>query len=535
MKEEIRKIIEKALEEAKKQENWSDFDVEICVDYPKDEQFGDFTTNIAMVLAKKIDNPPAGGPLEIAQIIKENIDNDAIEEVNIAAPGYINVSLKTKYLQKIVAEIAEYGRKFGENDLGKGQKVLLEFISSNPTGPIHIGNARGGPLGDTLARVLTKSGYKTEREFYINDWGNQIEMLGHSILGDSEAQYKGEYIKELAEKIDKKLKDPLEIGHAAAHMIIKEYIKPTCKKAGIKFDSWYSEKDELHEKDKVEEIIKFLKEKDLTYEKEGALWYKSIQFGDDKDRVIVRSDGKKSYIAVDFAYHKEKVERGYDKLINIQGADHHKEAEVVKNFTEKVLEKNVKVDYILTQIVKIVENGQEVKMSKRKGTYFALDDLIDEVGRDAVRFIFLSYSPTNHINFDINLAREQSEKNPVFYVQYAHARISSIIKKAKTLNFKFDEKNSAELLSHEKELSLIRELVKFPELVREISQSYEVHKLPFYAMKLADKFHSFYSVCKVLDEKNSELTAARLNLVNAVKIVLAEVLDLMGVSAPERM
>ncbi|MFA6048011.1 MAG: arginine--tRNA ligase [Parcubacteria group bacterium] len=532
MKEEIKKVLKKSLNETKTQENWDISEMpEIEVDYPRDEQFGDFTTNIAMVLAKIIKK----NPLEIAAAIKENIKSNVIKNVDIVAPGYINVTLKTKYLQKIVAQIAEYGKKFGENDLGKGQKVLLEFISSNPTGPIHIGNARGGPLGDTLARVLEKTGYKTEREFYINDWGNQIEILGHSVLGDSEAQYSGDYIKILTEKMDKKITNPLEIGHWAAHKIIQEYIKPTCKKAGIKFDSWYSEKDELHEKDKVGEIIKFIEEKGLTYEKEGALWYKSIQFGDDKDRVLVKSDGKKTYIATDFAYHKEKADRGYNKLINIQGADHHKEAEVVKNFTEKVLGAKIKVDYILTQIVKVVENGVEVKMSKRKGTYFALDDLIDEVGKDAVRFIFLSYSSTNHINFDINLAKVQSDKNPVYYVQYAHARISSILKKAKTLNFKFDKKNSAELLTHEKEIGLIRELSKFPALLEEISQSYEVHRLPFYAMKLADKFHSFYGACKVLDEKNSELTRARLNLVNAVKIVLAEVLELMGVEAPEKM
>jgi arginyl-tRNA synthetase len=537
MRDEIKKSIEKALEELGKQENWLAFaeasadKPELVVDYPKDEQFGDFTTNIAMVLAKNIKK----SPMEIAQAIKEKIKSDMIGEIDIVPPGYINITLKLNYLQKIIAEINEKGKKFGENRSGKGEKVLLEFISSNPTGPIHIGNARGGPLGDTLAKVMEKSGYKTEREFYINDWGHQVEILGHSVLGDSEVQYKGDYIKDLAAKMDKNLKNPLEVGHWAAHMIIKDYIKPTCKKAGIKFDYWYSEKDSLHGKNKVDAVIKFLEEKKLTYEKEGALWYKSTEFGDDKDRVLVKSDGKKSYIATDFAYHKEKVERGYDKLINIQGADHHKEAEVVKNFIEKVLEKKITADYILTQIVKVLENGEEVKMSKRKGTYFALDDLIEEVGRDAVRFIFLSYTPTNHINFDINLAREQSEKNPVYYVQYAHARISSIIKRAKVMNFKFDRKNSADLLIHEKELSLIRELAKFPALIEEVSVSYEVHKLPFYAMRLADKFHSFYGACKVLDEKNSELTRARLNLVNAVKIVLAETLNLMGVDAPEKM
>lgn len=531
MKQEIKKEIEKAVIDTKKANNWPDFEIEVHVDYPRDEQFGDFTTNIAMILAKILKD----SPLKIAQAIKENIDSDVIEGVDIAAPGYINITLKKKYLQETVAKINKDGKKFGRNELGKGKKVLLEFVSSNPTGPIHIGNARGGPLGDTLSRVLEKSGYKTKKEFYINDAGNQIEILGHSVLGDSEAQYKGEYIDDLRNKLDKKLKTPLEIGHWAAHMIINDYIKPTCKKAGINFDRWFSESDNLHKKNKVDGIIGLLKEKVLTYEKEGALWYNSTKFGDDKDRVLIKSDGKKTYIATDFAYHEDKVKRGYDKLINIQGADHHKEAQVVKNFVEKVLNAKVEVDYILTQIVKVIQNGQEVKMSKRKGIYFAFDDLIDEVGSDAVRFIFLSYSPTNHINFDIDLAREQSEKNPVYYVQYAHARISSILKKAEIMHFKFDKSSSMELLDHEKEISLIRELAKFPALIEEVAENYEVHRLPFYAMKLADKFHSFYGECKVLDEKNSELTAARLNLVRAVKIVLAEVLDLMGVSAPEKM
>lgn len=531
MKKELQKSIEKALIKLKNQENW-DFDMpEIEVTHPKDEQFGDFTTNVAMVLAKDVKK----SPLEIAGRIKETIESDMAEEIEIASPGYINFTIKNKYWQKVVSEVNQKGKKYGESKAGKGKKIMLEFISSNPTGPIHLGNARGGPLGDTLARVMEKIGYKTDREFYINDWGNQIIMLGHSVLGDSEAQYKGDYIEDLASRWDKKNDDPLQIGHWAAHIIIKEYIKPTCKKLGINFNYWFSEKEELHDKGKVEEMIGIIKEKELAYEKEGALWYQSTKFGDDKDRVLVKSDGQKTYLATDFAYHKNKTERGYDKLINIQGADHHKEAEVVKKFVERVLEKKNRIDYILTQLVKVIENGEEVKMSKRKGTYFAMDDLIESVGRDAVRFIFLSYSSQSSINFDINLAKERSEKNPVYYVQYAHARISSILRKAENMNFKFDKKNSGELLAHEKELSLVRELGKFPFLVEEISQSYEVHKLPAYAIRLADKFHSFYSTCKVLDEKNSELTRARLNLVNAARIVLSETLDLMGIEAPERM
>ena len=529
MREEIKKALEKAISELKTQENWGDFDMpEIEVDYPSNEVFGDYTTNAAMALAVKMKK----SPLKIAQEIADRISPDLIEEVQVAPPGHINFILKKSYFQDLIEEINKKKKDFGKNDQGNGQKALLEFISSNPTGPIHLGNGRGGPLGDTLARVLSKSGWKTEREFYVNDWGHQIEILGHSILKDEEAQYRGDYIDDLAEKRDKKITSLMEIGNWAAHLIISTYIKPTCKKLGITFNNWFSE-ESMHQEKKVDEIIEMIKEKGLAYEKDGAVWYRSTEFGDDKDRVLVKSDGKKTYTATDFAYHKNKIDRGYGKLINIQGADHHKEAEVVKNFVEKVLAAPGP-DYILTQFVRVTRDGQEVKMSKRKGVYFALDDLIDEVGRDAVRFIFLSYSPSNHINFDLDAAKERSDKNPVYYVQYAHARISSILRKAKDLNFKFDESDLSQL-THEKELSLMRELAKFPDLVADIAENYEAHKLPFYAMKLADKFHSFYVDCKVLDEKNSVLTRARLNLVNAVKIVLAETLDLMGISAPEKM
>jgi arginyl-tRNA synthetase len=530
MKEEIRKVVEKALIELKNQEKWSAFDMpEIEVDYPKDEQFGDYTTNISMILAKNLKT----SPLKIAQNLAGKISSDLIEEVEVAAPGYINFFLEKNYFQKLIKEINKKKEKFGDSDFGKGERVLLEFVSANPTGPIHLGNGRGGPLGDSLARVMEKVGYKTEREYYINDWGHQIEVLGHSILKDDEAQYRGDYVDDLAEKRDKNLKNPIEIGNWAAHVIIDSFIKPTAKKLGIHFNNWFSE-ESLHKAKKVDDIIKLLKDKKICYEKDGATWYESTKFGDDKDRVLIKSDGNKTYIATDFAYHKNKVERGFSKLINIQGADHHKEAEVVKKFVENILDKKVEINYILTQLVHVYKDGQEVKMSKRKGVYFALDDLVDEVGRDAVRFIFLSYSAQSSINFDIDLAKERSEKNPVYYVQYAHARISSIIRKAKAMNFKFEE-GDLSVLTHEKELTLMRELAKFPSLLEEISQNYETHRLPFYAIKLADKFHSFYNECKVLDEKNSELTRARLNLVNAVKIVLAETLDLMGINAPEKM
>jgi len=539
MKEYIRNLLEKAMAGLKTQENWGDFDFPgIEVDYPKNEAFGDYTTNVAMVLAKLVKK----NPMEIAESVKNEIqktENEKIEKIEVAVPGHINFYLSKEYLQGIVAKINAEKENFGNSEMGKSKKIQVEFISCNPTGPVHLGNGRGGPIGDALSNVLQKTGHKVTREFYVNDFGNQVEILGHSILGDELKQYRGDYIDELAKKRDSQINDPMKIGNWAANVILDEFIKPTCEKAGVHFDVWFSEKN-LHGNNEVKSIITFLEDRGLIYEKDGAVWYKSTDLGDDKDRVLKKTDGKTTYLANDLAYHKNKVERGFDKIINIQGADHHKEAEVVKNFVEKVLGEEGKIDYILSQIVRIIKDGQEVKMSKRKGVYFALDDLIDEVGRDAVRFIFTSYAPTSHINFDINLAKERSEKNPVFYVQYAHARISSILRKSQFPNPNFQTQNSKDkadlsLLTQEKELALIKKLNKFPELIEEVSKSYEVHKLPFYAISLADSFHSFYNDLKVLDSENLEVSAARLKLVKAVKIVLAETLRLIGVGAPDKM
>ena len=576
MKEAIRKLIKNAIENLQKEGKFPDFKIpEIKIDYPGDKKFGDYSSNIAMILASITKENPMKIAEEIAGLLNKYIrepspltsaspagrplpegegDEGGIKKIKVVKPGYINFYLSEKYLQDLVNVINKRGNKYGNNKTGENKKVLIEFISSNPTGPIHLGNGRGGPLGDTLANVLEKSGYQAKREFFVNDFGNQVEVLGSSVLKDKNAQYKGEYIDKLGKKLKgaKNLKsktDAKKVGAWAAGVILKEIIRPTCEKLGIKFDNWFSEKS-LHKKGLVDEIIKLLEKKNLVYEKNGALWYKSMEFGDDKDRVLIRSSGDSTYIAADFAYHKDKIARGFDKLINIQGADHHKEAEIVKNFVEKILNKKGGIDYILSQFVRIIKDGQEIKMSKRKGVYFAMDDLIKEAGTDAVRFIFLSYAPNTHINFDINLAKERSEKNPVYYVQYACARIASILHKTQSVKRgtqknppltpplekgENNQNSKLSLLVHKKELDLMRELNKFPELVEEIARSYEAHKLPRYAIKLADKFHSFYAECRVIDEDNLELSLARQNLINAVRIVLAETLRLMGVSAPKRM
>jgi len=546
MKEDIKKMLEKAVLAAKESQEWADFDMfEAEVDYPKSEQFGDYTSNIAMVLAKKIGK----NPMEIAKILSSVIShqsskNSIFEKVEVAQPGYLNFYLSKKYLQEVVLKINTENNNFGNSQVGKNIKINNEFISANPTGPLHLGNGRGGFYGDSLSRVLRKAGYDVTNEYYVNDAGGQVEKLGHSVLKDDEAAYTGEYVDELNLKYAT-LGDVRKIGQLAAKEVLENIIKKTTQeKMQIVFDVWTSEQ-KLHDDGYDQRAIEILKQKGLTYESEGALWLKTTDFGDDKDRVLIKKDAKNAYMAGDCGYMLSKIERGYSRLVMGLGADHHGYVSRLKAVS---LALGFDGDFriIISQMVRLVKDGKEARMSKRAGNVINLDDLIDEIGHDVTRFFFLMYSPDTHMNFDLGLAKERSAKNPVFYVQYAHARIFSILSKAKDSgisNFQFPISNDGgelrsqnlELLVHEKELSLMKELNKFPQLVQEISQSYEVHKLPQYAMKLADKFHSFYDACRVIDEENAELTSARLSLINAVRIVLAETLRLIGVNAPEHM
>lgn len=572
MKEYIQKLIESAVLEAKKAQNWPDFEMparnasrieaggpEIEVDYPKSEQFGDYTSNIAMILAKKVGKSPMetanylkeiicrpeldSGSREVTssetiQGIPDQVRNDTVtffEKIEVVAPGYINFYLSKKYLQDLVEKISTEKEKFGNSQIGKNIKVNNEFISANPTGPLHLGNGRGGFFGDSLSRVLRKAGFEVTSEYYVNDAGGQVEKLGHSVLKDEEAAYTGEYIDELHAKYGE-LKDVREVGQISAKEVLEKIIKKTtAEKMQIGFDQWTSEQKLSDEKFDAR-AIEILKEKGLTYESEGAMWLKTTEFGDDKDRVLVKKDGKNAYMAGDCGYMLNKLERGFSRLIMGLGADHHG---YISRIKAVALALGFAGDFriIISQMVRLVKDGKEARMSKRAGNVINLDDLIDEIGHDVTRFFFLMYSPDTHMNFDLELAKERSSKNPVFYVQYAHARISSILEKAQDTKCKIQDTNSRELslLVHEKELSLIRELNKFPELIEEISDSYAVHKLPQYAMKLADKLHSFYDACRVIDEESLELTRARLFLINAVRIVLAETLDLIGVNAPESM
>jgi arginyl-tRNA synthetase len=459
-----------------------------------------------------------------------------LEKIEIAVPGYINFYLSSKYFQDKVLEIKKKGNDFGKSGIGNGIKINNEFISANPTGPLHLGNGRGGFYGDALSNVLRKAGYDVTNEYYVNDAGEQVIKLGHSVLKDEEAVYTGEYIDELNKKLTNSI-NAREIGEKAGEEILENIIKKTVEeKMRINYDAWVSEK-KIQEEGYVQRAIKILKEKNLAYEADGALWLKTTQFGDDKDRVLIKSDGQEAYLAGDAGYMLNKIERGFNRFIMGLGADHHGYIMRLRALAQ-ALGFSGDLRFIIVQLVRLMKNGKETKMSKRAGNVVYIDELIDEVGHDVARFFFLMYCPDTHMNFDLGLAKERSQKNPVFYVQYAHARICSILGKTPT-EMKVEIKNPSgmylSLLTHEKELSLIKELNKFPELIEEISQSYMVHKLPQYAIKLADKFHSFYDACRVIDETNSELSKARLILSDAVRIVLSETLELIGVGAPNKM
>ena len=490
---------------------------EVEMEHPTNPEFGDYSTNVA--LRAKVD------PQKIIDKLK---DNPMFEKVEKAGPGFINFTLSKKVLQEELAEVLKQNDDYGQLDVGKNKKVQVEFVSANPTGPLTVANARGGPFGDVLANIFKKAGFQTEKAFYVNDYGMQVLALGHSVLKDKEAKYQSDYINELAKKI--KEKDPYKAGQLAAKYIVKDFIQKTTDKMGIKYDEWVFESD-LHQSGQVDKILKFLKEKGLIYSKDGAKWFKSSKFGDQRDRVVVKEDEWKTYLAGDIALHQYKFkEKKFDKVINIWGADHHGDVPGLMAAVEALGYKD-KLEIILLQFVTILEKGVKQKMSKRAGIYVTMDELLDKVGVDAVRFFFLQKSPDTHLNFDLALAQEQSSKNPVYYVQYAHARICSILRKIP----KYEIRNTKyEKLTHPAELILIRQLIKFPEIIKDTARDYQVQRLPHYALELANVFHKFYEQCRVLDE-DKELTQARISLAKATQIVLKNTLDLMGIKAPEKM
>ncbi len=532
IRQELSRLIKRSIKKLQRDKIFPEFDLpKIKVEKPEEKTHGDYATNVALTIGKQVGK----NPMEAARNLKSqisNLESNLFEKIETAEPGFINFFLSKEYLQKELKEILGKGEEFGKLDIGRNKKVQVEFISANPTGPLTVGNARGGPFGDTLANVFKKAGFRVEKAYYINDYGMQILALGHSILKNNEAKYKGKYIDELAERI--KEKDVCKAGQKVAKIIIDEMIKKTTERMGIKYDEWFSE-NSLHRSSEVDKALKILKKKRLLYEKEGAVWFRSSKYDDKRDRVVVKTDGWKTYLAGDIAYHRYKFEKKkFDKVIDIWGADHYGDIPGLMAGVEALGHKG-KLEIILHQFITLFKRGEKKKMSKRKGIYVAMDELLREVGLDVMRFFFLQKSVDTHLRFDLDLAKEQSEKNPVYYVQYAHARICSILRKLKVKNekLKITVKN-LKLLNHQSELNLIKQLIGFPEVIEDTARDYQIQRLPQYATELAASFHQFYRDCKVLlDDKR--LCKARLALILATKNILKNTSDLMGISAPEKM
>jgi len=554
-KEEIKDVVLKALNEAKK-EGLLNFESiqDVEVEEPKEKQHGDLATNFAMVMAREAKMAPR----KIAEIIasKMNTSGTFIEKVEVAGPGFINFFLNQNFLIETLKLIHKRGKDYGRVNLGKGKKVQVEFVSANPTGPMHMGNARGGAIGDVLASILDYAGYNVSREFYINDAGNQIEKFGYSLearylqlLGiDAEVPeggYHGEDIidraKEFLEIHGDKYKDvPSEERRKA---LIEYGLKKNIEKMkedlalyGIEYDVWFSEQF-LYDSGEVYKVIEELTEKGYTYEKDGALWFKMTLFGAEKDDVLVRSNGVPTYLASDIAYHKNKfVTRGFDWVINVWGADHHGHVAPMKGAMKALGIDPNRLDVVLMQLVKLIEGGQVVRMSKRTGKMITLRDLIEEVGKDAARFFFNMRSPDSPIEFDLDLAKQQTNENPVFYVQYAHARICSIIRQLEEMGVKIENIEDVDLglLKEEEEVDLIKKLAYFPEEITIAAKTLAPHRITRYVIDVASYFHSFYNSHRVKGAEEN-LMKARFALILAVKTVLKNALDILKVTAPERM
>ena len=526
----------------------------LYLENPKDPAHGDLSTNIAFRLSKSLKAAPNDIAKEIATAIKDNLSSsglrdsiDNIKEVN----GFINFHLSAKCLREILDEIYSGKEKFGSSQAGKGKNIQIEFVSANPTGTLSVAHARQAAFGDSLANILSANGYGVTREYYINDEGVQIAILGQSIyaryrqeLGDNyefpENGYKGEYIKEMAEEFRKEHGDKyksetpgnLKVFSAWGCDYLLNEIKKELLDFGVKFDVWFSQKA-LGASGKIEAALESLKKNGLLYEAEGALWFKSTQFGDDKDRVLKKSDGTYTYVTPDIAYHKDKFERGFTKVIDVLGPDHHGYINRIKAAVQALGYPADAVAIIIIQLATLYKNGQPVKMSTRAGEYITLREVLDEVGRDAARFFFLMRKANAHLDFDLELAKKQAPENPVYYVQYAHARICSILAQAKAPAAKTG-KTDMDLLKAPEELSLLKELRQFPLAVRLSAQELEPYRIILYLQSLAASFHKFYEANKVISD-DARLTGARLFLVDCVRQVLANGLSLLGVSYPEKM
>ena len=521
----------------------------IVIEIPKDKSHGDYSSNIAMQLTKVLKR----NPREIAQGIIETLDKDAgnIDHVEIAGPGFINLFLKKDAMTSIIKEVLDEKDNYGKTDHGQGVKYNIEFVSANPTGDLHLGHAKGAAVGDSICRIMSAAGYDVTREYYINDAGNQITNLALSLyarylqaLGYEkelpEDGYHGKDIIEIAKRIQEEGDCFVNIDEKEAISYFRnigtkhelEKIQDILKEYRVSFDVWFSETS-LYENNKIVPTIEKLKEKGYTYESEGALWFKSTEFGDDKDRVLVKSDGSYTYLTPDIAYHMNKLDRGYQYLVDLLGADHHGYINRMKAAIQALGYNADQLNIDIMQMVRMVENGEVVKMSKRTGNAVTIKDLIEDIGVDAARYFFVSKAASSPFDFDLGLAKSKSNENPVYYAQYAHARMCSILVQAK--NAGIDVTDHYELLTHDKEIELVKHINEFRNEIIESAKLRAPHKIANYIQRLAQLFHSFYNDCYVIDDNNKELSAQRLSLVVASQITLKNALNLIGVEAPEKM
>jgi arginyl-tRNA synthetase len=525
------------------------------IELTRDRKFGDYATNVAMVLASHINGNPRQFAQALSDRIREADNGENIAKIEVAGPGFINITMSGDYWMKAVRRVLSEGSRYADSSTGQGKRIQVEFVSANPTGPLHVGHGRGAAMGDALANVLEAAGFDVQREYYINDAGNQIENLAQSVyarylelFGNQvefpEGGYRGDYIKEIADDLKANLGDRFlhkshdsvvqEISEYAALLILAD-IKEDLEQFGVRFDRWFSEKS-LFDGNEVKQALEEMESRGHIYREDDAVWFRSTEMGDDKDRVVIKADGSLTYFASDVAYHRNKFSRGFERVINIWGADHHGYVDRMKAAVVALGKQKEDLQILLVQLVNLLRHGKPVAMSTRAGEFVTLREVREEVGRDAARFIFLTRKADSKLDFDLDLAKERSNDNPVFYVQYAHARICSIIRNAEQTGISLPGPEDADLtmlvLPEEKEL--IRHLAALPDVVDGAALALEPYRLTNYLRDISTTLHNYYYHHRVLTD-DADLTAARLALVTAVRIAVRKALTLLGVTAPERM
>ncbi len=553
MRDQLIKLLQEALNGIRETSSEvRSLDIPIILSIPKNEGYGDYATNLAMLLAKELKQ----SPMKTAESLAARITAtpDWLEKIEVVKPGFINFFLKERALQAILPIINEQNEAFGQSRRGEGQKVQIEFVSANPTGPLHIGHGRGAALGGVLSNLLEATGHDVTTEYYLNDLGTQMETLGRSIearfkelQGESlpfpENGYKGEYIKDIAAEIKREIasgnlkESVLDVPFFSLYgrtAILKD-IQEDLEIFGIRFDSWFSEAS-LVQQGMVESLLETMKDKGLLYQEDGALWFRSQDFGDEKDRVVIRANGALTYFASDMAYHLRKFSQGYHRLIDIWGADHHGYVPRLKAALRSLGKDPDSLTIILVQLVTLLREGKPVAMSTRAGEFITLREVLDEVGKDAARYIFLTRRSDSPLDFDLDLAKKQSNENPVYYVQYAHARVCSVLGVARSQGINSEDLDFRTVyrLSLPEERRLLKHLMEYPEEVYQAAMKLEPHRLPFYLAELAAQFHYYYNQHRIIQD-DRELSQARLILSKAVGIVIRNALGLLGVSAPQKM